>query len=474
MYSLSGRAANSGRRDPIRPIVSRREIRKAHPQFPASFRRSRRIQIRVAHHTHSDGCRHQSDSNFSASEKLPAFRMDLDFQPSPVEENPGLLIRDCLHFSDSTLLIPHCLLRYLRFFDGCHTRGQLVEEISHSANRETALGLEAHLYETLESAGFLDSESFQARRDAVLEAFRQSPIRTATHAGSAYPATAGEIREYFDANLRIHPLPQVSESSCLVGIAAPHISFEGGWGSYSAMASALRNAPPDSLFVVMGTSHYGERDRFGLTAKAFETPLGTTCPEPALVKELAAASPDASIWEDYCHAVDHSLEFHVLLLQHLVRPDVRVLPILVGGFGGAMRAGTAPEADEALARLFAALRELAHAEGRKLFWLLSVDMAHMGERYGDEFAAQASSGKMAEVEAVDRARVAMLEAGDATAFWDDVVKRDSELKWCGSSTLYAFTRIYPEARARLLHYEQWNIDPASVVSFGAISFQREV
>jgi hypothetical protein len=53
------------------------------------------------------------------------------------------------------------------------------------------------------------------------------------------------------------------------------------------------------------------------------------------------------------------------------------------------------------------------------------------------------------------------------------VKRDAELKWCGSSTLYAFTQVYPDARARLLHYEQWNIDPASVVSFGALAFHRE-
>ncbi|MCC7340317.1 MAG: AmmeMemoRadiSam system protein B [Bryobacterales bacterium] len=399
--------------------------------------------------------------------------MDLDFQPSPVEENPGLLIRDCLHFSDTTLLIPNYLLRFLRFFDGCHTRGQLVEEIARSANRETAAGLEAHLFETLDSAGFLESESFLARREAVLEEFRRSPVRTATHAGSAYPGTAEEIRAYFDANLRIEPFREDPSQRPMVGIAAPHISFEGGWSSYSALASALRNAAPDSLFVVMGTSHYGERDQFGLTAKAFETPLGTTRTEPDLAKRLAEASPAASIWEDYCHAVDHSLEFHVLLLQHLVRPDVRVLPILVGGFGSAMRAGTAPEANPALARLFSALRDLAQEEGRKLFWLLSVDMAHMGERYGDEFAAQVSTDAMAAVEEIDRARVAMLEAGDAGAFWDDVVKRDAELKWCGSSTLYAFTQVYPDARARLLHYEQWNIDPASVVSFGALAFHRE-
>lgn len=399
--------------------------------------------------------------------------MDLDFQPSPLEDNPGLLIRDSLRYSDSTLLIPSYLLRFLPYFDGCHTRGQLVEAISRSANRDTAIQLESHLFETLESAAFLESECFWSRRDAVMECFRRSPIRTASHAGSAYPDSAAEIREYFDQNLRAHPLEVEPRRDRMVAVAAPHISFEGGWDSYAAMASALRDVPPDSLFVVMGTSHYGERDRFGLTAKAFETPLGTTRPEASLVHELAAASPDAAILEDYCHAVDHSLEFHVLLLQHLVRPDVRVLPVLVGGFGNAMQSGTLPENSDAMARLFSALRELAHERGRKLFWLLSVDMAHMGKRYGDDFEAQVSVGRMAEVEKIDRARVAMLEAGQTHAFWNDVVARDGELKWCGSSTLYSFTQVYPEARAQLLHYEQWNIDPASVVSFGTMTFHRE-
>ena len=396
--------------------------------------------------------------------------MDLDFQPSPVEENPGLLIRDCLHFSDTSLLIPGYLLRFLPYFDGCHTRGQLVEAITRATNRETALGLAAHLCETLDAAGFLECESYWNRRDAVIEEFRRAPVRRAAHAGSAYPNTEEEIRAYFDSNLRLGAFARDAGVDGIMGIAAPHISFEGGWNSYSSMAAALSKAAPDSLFVVMGTSHYGERDRFGLTAKPFETPLGRTRSEPSLVEKLAAASPEASILEDYSHAVDHSIEFHVLLLQHLVRSDVRVLPILVGGFGSAMQAGMAPESDPAMAKFFSALRELAREGGRKLFWLLSVDMAHMGKRYGDDFEAQVSTGRMAQVEETDRARVEMLAAGDASAFWDDVAKRDAELKWCGSSTLYTFTQVYPEARARLLHYEQWNIDPASVVSFGTVAF----
>ena len=44
-------------------------------------------------------------------------------------------------------------------------------------------------------------------------------------------------------------------------------------------------------------------------------------------------------------------------------------------------------------------------------------------------------------------------------------------KWCGSSPFYTLHRALPHARGTLLHYEQWNIDDASVVTFGALAFR---
>ncbi len=66
-----------------------------------------------------------------------------------------------------------------------------------------------------------------------------------------------------------------------------------------------------------------------------------------------------------------------------------------------------------------------------------------------------------------------IAAGDAEGFWQLVCERgDDDLKWCGSSPLYTFLRAVPETRGTSLAYEQWNIDEASVVSFGAIQFNE--
>ena len=111
-------------------------------------------------------------------------------------------------------------------------------------------------------------------------------------------------------------------------------------------------------------------------------------------------------------------------------------------------------------------------ERARLFWVLGIDMAHMGRRYGDPFAATADEGAMQAVAAEDHGRIERLNAGDAAGFWDMVQQRQDDLKWCGSAPLYTFLKAVPAARGKLLRYEQWNIDEQSVVSFAGMSFTR--
>jgi hypothetical protein len=99
-------------------------------------------------------------------------------------------------------------------------------------------------------------------------------------------------------------------------------------------------------------------------------------------------------------------------------------------------------------------------------------MAHMGERYQDEFAALAGQGIMDGVEARDKKRIESINSGDAPGFWDQVCENRDDLKWCGSSPFYTFLKAAPGARGELLRYEQWNIDARSVVSFAGMAFSQ--
>jgi MEMO1 family protein len=401
---------------------------------------------------------------------LPPLRHDLDLMPSPVSDQPGLLIRDPMQFTDAMLVIPPPLMPCLSFFDGETERADAKATLVRATGDVRAGAVVDHLLETLGRVGFLRDDAYAALRARKEEAFARAEVRAPAHAGSAYPDEAGELARTLAGYLADAP---ASPDESLVGIAAPHVSPDGGWRSYAAAYGALAPGLRDRTFVVLGTSHYGAPEAFGLTAKPFRTPAGETGVDRALVEELRERGGSAVRMEDYCHAVEHSIEFQVVFLQVLFGPQVRVLPILCGPFARATVAGGLPEDDPGVAGFLDALRTVRGRERERVFFVMGVDLAHVGRRYGDPQPARAHERGMIRVADRDRERLDRIRVGDATGFWRLVQDGADDLKWCGASPLYAFLRTAGSVRGDLLAYEQWNIDDESVVTFAGLAFRGE-
>jgi MEMO1 family protein len=390
--------------------------------------------------------------------------------PSPSEEHPGLFIRDPYHYSDALLIIPPVLVECLQCFDGSHTDLDLRAALVQITGDLNVSELQNNLVETLSSAGFLEDGTFEAMRDSRRRDFAENPVCEASHAGSAYPADPDELRETMTAYLA--GADGTAPHANPFAIAAPHVSPEGGWESYRAAYGVLRPEHRDRTFVILATSHYGQPETFGLTRKNFVTPLGEAASDTRLVDWLAARGGAGVAMEDYCFSFEHTVEFQVVFLQHVLGPGVRILPVLCGSYAKSLMEGGKPEEDDRVKAFVDALGELNDREGDRLFWVLGVDMAHMGARYGDRFEAIANQGPMEEVAARDRRRIACINGADAAGFWDLVSENRDPLKWCGSSPFYTFLKAVPKARGELLRYEQWNIDEHSTVSFAGMSFTR--
>jgi MEMO1 family protein len=401
------------------------------------------------------------------SAPLPRIRLNLDFLPSPAEDRPGLLIRDSQGFSDSVLIVPPPLVACLQLFDGQSTELDLKAALVEITGELDVSAIQKHLLDILSEAGFLHDDVYAALRDERQRAFAEAPVREAAHAGSAYPADEDALRSTLTGYLD-GASGAVSRPEKLIGVAAPHVSPFGGVESYRAAYTELQPDDRERTFVVLGTSHYGQPNRFGVTRKPYATPFGATRTEPAIIERLA--QQPAAIVEDYCHATEHSIEFQVVFLQHIFGTDIRVVPLLCGSFAESICGGGQPEDDDRVRRFLGELGEIAAAEGDRLLWVLGIDMAHMGARYGDPFAARAREGEMVRVEQRDHLRIERINQGDAAGFWELVQENEDDLRWCGSSPLYTFLKAVPGARGRLLDYQHWNIDEESVVSFGAMAF----
>jgi MEMO1 family protein len=389
--------------------------------------------------------------------------------PSPAEDRPGLLIRDSFHYSDAVLIVPPPLVECLACFDGQQTQLDLRAALVEVTGQLQVSEIEEQLIDLLTRSGFLEEEVFFEMKRQRQREFAEAPVRAPSHSGSAYPNDPGELRETMNGWMGEESSPD--SASGLIAIAAPHVSPSGGYESYRAAYRLLGPEHKDRTFVILGTSHYGMPERFGLTRKPYATPWGESRTDNVLIDELTRKAPDAIAMEDYCHAVEHSIEFQVLFLQSIFGADVKILPILCGSYAQSIYRGGKPENNENVKRFLGALGEIGEREGDRLLWVLGIDMAHMGRRYGDEFAALADENEMLAVGGRDRQRMARVAEGDAAGFWDLVQESHDDLKWCGSSPVYTFMKAMPNARGTVERYEQWNIDAQSVVSFAGMSFR---
>ena len=390
--------------------------------------------------------------------------------PSPVPERPGLLFRDPFRYTEEILIIPPLLSAGLSFFDGESTGLDMQAHLSKLAGQLIPSEVIQSLIDALQRHGFLEGEQFEELRNARQSQFAAASTRRPAHAGSGYPDRMEELRPKFDQYLE----GSTPAAGPIIGLAAPHVSPWGGSQSYGAaygrLAGETGQQVANKTVILLGTSHYGEPEKFGLTRKPFVTPLGALHPNLDLIQWLVDRAGESITMEDYCHAIEHSIEFQCVFLQHALGSEFQILPILCGPFAKALHLGEPPERDDRVMRFFEALGELAERNASQIFWVLGVDLAHIGQRYGDPVAVQADDDNMLEVKEQDHERLKYLCRGQSEEFFDLVRPEQDRLKWCGFSPLYTFMNAVPQARGQLLRYEQWNIDEASVVSFAALEF----
>ena len=119
---------------------------------------------------------------------LPPLRDDLDVMPSPLPEQPGLLVRDPFHYSDVTLVIPPLLARCLGCFDGEHDEGDLRAAISRLAGQVEVGDAAKRLIAALDEAGFLDNARFAPSRD-FNSLSERPPVKLSTRSNCARPSS---------------------------------------------------------------------------------------------------------------------------------------------------------------------------------------------------------------------------------------------------------------------------------------------
>src|SRR5262245_60757719 len=122
------------------------------------------------------------------AEERPRLR---NLEAFPVEQDGRRLmaLRDPSGFTDQVVALPLPLLDVVSLFDGEHSLEQIRAIVAERHGDAPSVEQIAAVARSLDDNGFLDSALFAERRRATEDAFLQSPVRPAVHAGGAY---AGE------------------------------------------------------------------------------------------------------------------------------------------------------------------------------------------------------------------------------------------------------------------------------------------
>lgn len=364
----------------------------------------------------------------------------------------------------------------VRHFDGETSLSEIQSRVSRETGQVVTTGALERLVEQLDAAMVLDGPTFNTYRTA----YASQAVRPAAHAGRSYPgdehALRAQIDGYFTSNSGAGQpgLDPDSPPKELRGVLSPHIDFYRGGPVYTWAYRELVERSDADVFVVLGVAHQYCSNRFALTRKDFDTPLGLVRTDREYVDRLASQAGPHLFDDELTHRTEHSIEFQAVFLQYLLggRRDFTIVPILVGSFHDLMESKTEPIESAEVQRFVEALKAAEVASGKKVAYIGGIDLSHVGPEFGDpEPVSQETLGT---VDRFDHAMLDRAAEGDPSGWFGTAGAVGNRWRVCGLAATYTMLHAMGPARGRLLKYSQ-AVDERRTccVSFASLVFDDE-
>ena len=400
---------------------------------------------------------------------LPAPRRDLEFFPFLHQGKQLILIRDHLGLVPEGKAIEAALYGFMTLLDGKTTIRdiQMVwmrQQGGVLVGSDEVKGLLNHL----DDSCILDSERFRKARDRIVREFGACDVRPCSHSGRAYPDNPLELSRKLDDVMGLCPSPPAPEGKPLA-LVSPHIDISVGCRAYASAYQCLKNASPGRV-IVLGVGHQGFQGLFALTGKEFATPLGSAKAEKASLERLRNAGKEVIAPDDFAHKAEHSIEFQVVFLQHVLKDGpFRIIPILCGSLQSLLPEYARSAYLKKAAPFLEALAEIANDP--ETLVVAGVDLSHIGPKFGHAMPARHLESRS---EGHDKSLLQHLVSLDADGFWEESRKVNDQYNVCGFAALACLLEVLPPSRGRLLHYETWHEEATrSAVSFAAVVFAEQ-
>ena len=401
-------------------------------------------------------------------ETPPIARRDLEFFPVQHEGQQFVLIRDPLGLVEEGKAVGLPLYQIMTLLDGSTTIRDLQMELMRQqggilVGADEINGLLTHLDESF----LLDSERFKNAKERIIADFTSRRIRPCSHCGKSYPENPSELKVRLDEIMN-NELSIPEPDGKLTALIAPHIDLNVGYKSYSSAYRLLKHTAP-SRVILLGVGHQLQNALFSLTDKDFETPLGITKNDQASINRLRESGRDIIAPNDFIHRSEHSIEFQIIFLQHLLSDNpFTIIPILCGSLRMGLSEYTRQAYQEKAAAFLENLKKMLADPDQETLLVAGVDFSHTGPKFGHEMPATYLENSSREH---DQNLLKHLSRLDEANFWEESRRVNDQFNVCGFSALACLLEVLPECQGELLNYEIWHEEPTrSAVSFASLVF----
>jgi AmmeMemoRadiSam system protein B len=386
-----------------------------------------------------------------------------------------VLLQDPSGVLPQPFVLPLDLFNHIvRHFDGRSSLSEIQAIVLRQTGMFVALQELQDLVRRLDAAMIIEGPTF----DRFFQSYRESGRRPAAMAGRSYAGTNralnAQLEQFFvGANGAGVPAAQsgAATAASVRGILSPHIDFQRGGSVYTWSYKELVENSDADTFVILGVAHQYCRQRFALTCKDFETPLGIVPTDRTYVDRISALAGRDLFDDELSHRSEHSIEFQVVFLQYLLggRRDFTIVPILCGSFHDLMERAIDPIDDPAVGRFVEALRVAEATSGKKVAYIGGIDLCHVGPEFGDP--APVDPGLQEQVGSFDNTMLDRAAACDPRGWFQTAAKVGNRWRVCGLAATYTMLHAIGPAQGRLLKYAQALDDRRTCcVTFASMAF----
>lgn len=395
----------------------------------------------------------------------------LDYQPVYHMGQQMWYLRDPQQLTKFQLIMPPALAQILLFIDGSRDIEAIHQDFCQQVGAEIEFDVVADALRQLDEACLLDNERARQQMEKIRQAYREQPFRPPALARVSYPETPERLSALLAAYGREDNLNGWQPWHGR-GLISPHIDYPRGGPVYARVWQRSKQALLEAdLILIFGTDHNGGAGTFTLTRQHYATPYGVIPTDIDLVDKLAAAiGPDDAYAEELNHRYEHSIELSAVWLHHIyheagVEPKPMV-PILCGSFYHFMMNGSHPAQDELLMTAVETLK--VETTGKKVVAIASVDFAHVGPAFGDNFLMddpRRESLRQADVQLVQS-----IIRGDGAGFYDQITAVEDKNRICGFSPIYLMLQYLGTTEGVQIAYDQCPADEqnTSLVSIAGV------